>query len=121
MTIQSWVALMAVVGSLILTLVFESGQLESIQNAGIHAWGSILYSALLASILGHVGLNFLLQKYEVSVVSPYLLLMPVFAILAGIILLDEEITGRLILGSIITLFGVFIITIRNNKRPINIR
>lgn len=49
-------------------------------------------------------------------VSPYFLLMPIFAVLGGILILDEEFTWRMAVGGLLTLLGVAVVTFRNNVR-----
>lgn len=116
MTIQAWVALAGGLGSLVLTLILEDNQVGNITNGSIYAWGGILFSGILSTVIGHGGVNYLYQKYEVSVVIPYMLLMPFFAVSASVILLDEVLTGRMMVGAGFTLLGVIIVTMRNRKK-----
>ena len=118
LTIQAWVGVAGVSGSLVLSFIFESGQIEQIVSASNAAWGAVLFSAAASSVLGHGGLNYLFRFYEVSVVSPYMLLMPLFGVAASVVLLDETLTARMIWGGLITLIGVMIITLRNQKRKL---
>ncbi|NVJ97842.1 MAG: DMT family transporter [Alphaproteobacteria bacterium] len=115
-TTQAWVGAAGVIGSGILSLTFETGQVDALMNAGDLAWGGVIYSAIAASLIGHGGANYLLRQYEVSVVSPYFLMMPVFAVLGGIVILDEEFTSRMALGGLLTLIGVLVVTLRNSAR-----
>jgi len=115
-TMQAWIGLAGAIGSIILSLVFEGGQLETIENASSRAWLSVLYSALGASVVGHGCANYLFRKYEVSIVAPYFLVVPLFAILAGYMMLGEVITWRIILGGSVTIVGVLIVTLRNSAR-----
>lgn len=116
MTVQAWVGLMAVIGSIILSFIFEEGQMANLQAASLAGWSSVLYAGVFATVIGHVGVNYLLRKYEVSVVAPYMLLMPIFGILSGVVMLGEVLTTREIIGGLITLLGVVIITMRNNVK-----
>ena len=120
MTTQAWVGLAGTLGSVVLSLAFENGQVEAVTNATSLAWGGVIYSAIGSSIVGHGLANYLFTKYEVSVVSPYFLLMPLFAILAGVIILDEEITSRMLAGGMLTVLGVLIVTLRNKQKHSNI-
>ncbi|WP_417452125.1 DMT family transporter [Kordiimonas sp.] len=115
-TTQAWVGLAGVVGSLALSFVFEHGQVEMIRTAPTSAWMAVLYSGIASSIIGHGGANYLLRKYEVSVVSPYFLLTPVVGVLSGVVLLEEEFTWRMAVGAALTLVGVLVVTLRNNAR-----
>lgn len=115
-TTQAWVGVAGMVGSLLLSLMFETGQWQAVSSAGDWAWSGVIYSAIAASIIGHGGANYLLRQYEVSVVSPYFLMMPVFAVLGGILILDEDFTWRMAVGALLTLLGVMIVTLRNSAR-----
>jgi O-acetylserine/cysteine efflux transporter len=115
-TTQGWIAIGGIVGSLFLSLAWESGQWEMLTTASAVAWGGVVYTALASSIIGHGGVNYLLTKYEVAMVAPYLLLTPLFAILGGIIFLDETLTWRVVVGGVLTIGGVFIVTLRNKAR-----
>ncbi len=115
-TTQAWIAVGGIVGSLTLSLLWEADHINVIQTASMTAWGGVLYSAIGSSIIGHGGVNYLLRKYEVSVVAPYLLMTPFFAILGGIVFLGEELTWRVVLGGAMTLLGVLVVTLRNKAR-----
>jgi len=121
MTVQAWVGLTGVFGSMAASLLVETGQLEALSNVSLWALGAVTYSALLSSVVGHGGLNHLLRRYDVSVLSPYMLTMPIFAVLASIIALDESLTGRVIFGGVLTMAGVVVVTIRNNQRAARLR
>lgn len=116
MTIQAWIALAAVPGSLLVSLVFEVGQLAALQNASVLAWGAVFYTAIGASIIGHGGMYFLFQRYEVSTVSPYMLTTPLFAVTFSMIIFGETLSWHELLGGLIVMSGVTIITLRNRRR-----
>jgi len=116
MTTQAWIAIAGLIGSAALSMVFETGQMASVDSASNSAWLALIYSALLSSVVGHGCYNYLLTKYEVAVVSPFTLLTPVVGVVGSILILDETLSTRLIIGASLTLFGVFIIAIRNKKR-----
>jgi O-acetylserine/cysteine efflux transporter len=115
-TTQAWVGLAGMIGSLTLSAAFESGQIEAVRQVGSLAVWGIVYSAVGASIVGHGGANYLLRKYEVSVVSPFFLMMPVFAVFFGVTVVGEAFTWRMAAGGVLTLLGVAIVTLRNNAR-----
>ena len=114
--IQAWVALAAILGSLTLSAIFETGQIAAIESAGTRAWLAVVYTAVGSSLIGHGGANYLFRKYEISTVTPYFLIMPLFSIASGVIFLDEVISWELIVGGLFTISGVLIVTIRNNIR-----
>ena len=115
-TTQAWVGVAGVLGSLLLSFTFESGQVEMVKSASTNAWLAVLYSGIGSSVIGHGTANHLLRKYEVSVVSPYFLLTPVVAVIAGVVIMSEDFTWRMALGGVLTLIGVLVVTLRNNAR-----
>ncbi|MCP4187784.1 MAG: EamA family transporter [Gammaproteobacteria bacterium] len=92
--------------------LFESGQLAQIQTASLSAWGAIVYMGLVMTALGYAIWYRLLGMYNVNQVIPFLLLLPVTSVIAGIIFLGESLTPMIVLGGLLALSGVAIITIR---------
>ncbi|MBV1900085.1 MAG: DMT family transporter [Kordiimonadaceae bacterium] len=115
-TVQAWVGLAGVVGSGVLSLVFETEQVARIASAGEEAWLGIVFSALGSSVIGHGLANYLFSKYEVTVVAPYFLIVPLFAMFAGVVMLGEVVTVRLAIGGLLTVMGVLVVTLRNKAR-----
>lgn len=115
-TLQAWVGLMGVFGSMAISFVFESGQLEAVSSASNLGWAAVAYTALGSSIIGHGGANYLFRKYEVSTVSVYFLSAPLFSIAGGALLMGEAISWKLIVGGLLTVSGVMIVTLRNRKK-----
>lgn len=116
MTLQAWVALCGVPGLLALSWFFESGQVAAVANISWTAAIAVLYTAVGASIIGHGGMYLLLQRYPVTQVSPFTLMAPVFAVISGVVFLDETLDARTIAGGLLTLTGVGIILLRNRRR-----
>jgi len=94
-----------------LSWIFESGQMEAVQNATIYGWGGILYTAIGGSIIGHGAWYVLAQRNDLSLVVPFTLLSPPIGIASAIIILGEELTIEKVIGAIFTLVGVAIIQI----------
>lgn len=115
-TTQGWVAVAAIAGSVVVSVFVESGQIDSIRQAGSRAWMAVAYTAIASSLIGHGGANYLFRKYEVSMVSPYFLVMPFFSVASGVLFLGETIGWEMALGGFLTISGVLIVTLRNNER-----
>lgn len=115
-TVQAWVGVAGVLGSLAISLLFESGQMEAIQGAKPIAWAGVVYSGIASSVIGHGGANYLFRKYEISVVSPYFLSVPLFAVTGAVVILDEIISTKMMVGGLLTVIGILIVTLRNNAR-----
>ncbi|KZN44566.1 DMT family transporter [Pseudoalteromonas luteoviolacea] len=92
-----------------LSFLIEQGQWESITQASLPAWGALLYTAFLGGILAFILWYKLLAKFSVDKISPFSLLMPFFAMIGSVLLLDEQVTVANCLGAIITVAGIAII------------
>ena len=76
----------------------------------------LAYTIVMGSIISHTTMYYLLQRNDVSKVSPFFLLSPVFAVIGGVWLLDDVLTPALIAGGVLVLFGVGWINQRENKK-----
>lgn len=116
LALQVWVALIATPGLLILSLIFEQGQWQALRSAGLLEWSSVVYSTIGASVIGHGVLAYLLGRYPVSTVSPFMLLTPVLAVGFGVTIWGDHLTWQLLLGGGMTLVGVAIIALRSARK-----
>jgi len=110
-TILAWVAVMATPQMLVASLVFEQDQWQSIVSADIYDWSIVVYLGIVMTILGYSIWYHLLRVCKVSSVSPFLMLLPVTSIIAGIVLLDEVFTLAMAIGGSLVLVGVAATTI----------
>ena len=110
--LNGWMALFAAPQLLVLSLLMEQGQMEAVANATPWGWASLGYLAVGATI-GAYGLWYpLLRKYEVNQTMPYLLTVPVFGVAAGVLLMNDPFTLRLVLGGLLTVGGVAVVVLR---------
>ena len=114
---QAWNALLSL--PLLIGLSWTLGQqplpdLEVLTRPSI--WGAIAYSAIGASIVGHGGFYWLIQRHEVNQVTPYLLLVPVLAVILGVLVWGDRPGPRLLIGGGMVLAGVLWITLRMRFR-----
>jgi O-acetylserine/cysteine efflux transporter len=105
-TILAWVAIMATPQMFVASLLIENGQWLAITTASFIDWSIILYLALIMTVLGYSVWYHLLSSVDVSKVSPFLMLLPITSIIAGIVLLDEKLTSSMILGGLLIMSGV---------------
>ena len=113
--IQAWVAMLGAPALLAASFVFETGQIDALTHATARGIGAVLFSALGASLVGHGTMVYLLQRYEVSLVSSFTLLAPVIGIAASVAFLGETISWRIVLGGVMTLGGVAAIHLRAHR------
>lgn len=113
----AWTAHTAWPVLLFLSVLTEHGQLASIHQSSAMPWLAIIYTSLASSIMFHGGFYFMVQRYEISKVSPFLLISPPTTVLLSVIFLGDVLTPRIIVGSLVTLVGVGIILVRDRNIP----
>ena len=121
-TILAWVAIMATPQMLIASLIIEDGQWQAITTASLVDWSIIFYLAFIMTVVGYSVWYHLLSSVDVSKISPFLMLLPITSIIAGMILLDEKLTLSMIIGGLMIMTGVAstLINWRWPKKQINL-
>jgi O-acetylserine/cysteine efflux transporter len=104
--LTAWMALLAVPQLLVVSLLSEAGQWESLVRADALAWLALVYTVVGSSIVAYGLWYSLINRNSVSQVVPFTLLAPVFAVLAAMTVLGEPLTLPLIAGGVITIAGV---------------
>ena len=105
-TILAWVAIMATPQMLLGSFIIEDGQWQAISTASLIDWSIIFYLALIMTVVGYSVWYHLLSRVDVSKVSPFLMLLPITSIIAGMILLNEKLTLPMIIGGLLIMTGV---------------
>ena len=113
--LQAWFAWASWPVLLAMSLLLETGQLQSMQHASVQGWLAVGYVALLSSLIAHTGYYYLIQRYPVSSVAPVTVLSPLFSVLFSITMLGTQVTPRLVVGGLLTLLGVLIVALREHK------
>jgi len=112
----AWVAVMVFISMGASTLLFETNHAE----IWTHSKGPLLiaagYAAIAVSIVAHGQYFKLIQNYDVSLVVPLTLIMPVFACVLGVVFLQETIFLRYYIGAALILPCVYIIA-KRGKSP----
>lgn len=111
-----WVALMVFVSMGLATALFETNQAQVWASSKWPLLITAVYAALAVSIIAHGQYFELIKKYEVSLIVPLTLIMPVFACILGVVFLKETIFLRYYLGAALILPCVYIIA-KRGKTP----
>lgn len=74
-----------------------------------YAWAVILFLTIISSVFAFLAYLYALQKLPTSLVSVYAYINPIVAVITGAILIGEPLTVLIVLGSVITLAGVYIV------------
>lgn len=110
---QAWISFYSVPVFVFMTLIFEENQLSQIIGLDYIGILMVLYTSILSTIVGYGGVNYLLRQYPVTLISPFMVSVPVFATIGSVIFLNEVITPKFILGAVVTLSGLGIIHYRD--------
>lgn len=109
---QGWTAVIAVLPLLGMSLAFEPGSLTMLAQASWIGWGGVVYGAFVSSLIGHGLYYVLVQRYPVAMLTPWLLLVPVFAVALGIVFWGDRPGPRLWIGGAMVLGGVLAVALR---------
>lgn len=105
-TIVAWISVVSAPVLLTISLIFENNHLQAMYETTWIGWSALIYTAIMSSVVANTGLYYLLQRYPVNLVMPFGLLSPIFAVIGGLLFLDDVLTLGLIFGGSLILFGV---------------
>ncbi|MBF0392750.1 MAG: EamA family transporter [Alphaproteobacteria bacterium] len=114
--LNGWMALFAAPQLVLLSLIFEDGQLDALAGAGWVGWGAIAYTVLAASLIAYTMWYHLLARYDMNQVVPFTLLGPVIGIACGVLLLGETLNWHKVVGGVVTIAGVAVVQFAT-RRP----
>jgi O-acetylserine/cysteine efflux transporter len=115
LTIHAWLALISLPVLLAGSLVFEPDGLARARSASAGALGWIAFSGLGASIVGHAGMSWLLQRYPVTTMAPLTLPTPLLSAMLAVMVFDTPVSVQLVTGALVTFAGVAVVTWRSAR------
>jgi O-acetylserine/cysteine efflux transporter len=115
LSLQAWVGTLSVLPLFGLSAFTEHDQIKSFVGGGGWIWAALGFSVVGVSVFGHSAYYQLLKRYEVTLLAPLTLLTPVVAVAIGILAMGEPINSHLLVGGGLTLAGVFLVAMRENK------
>jgi O-acetylserine/cysteine efflux transporter len=115
MSVNAWISILGAPQAFLVSWLVEDGQMAALDAAAMPAIAGIFYMALVASVVGQGLWYWLLPRYPTNQVMPFTLLAPLLGVLFGVILLDEQPSWRLAAGAALTIGGVAVIVLRQNR------
>lgn len=109
---QGWTALVSIAPLLAISALIEPGGFARLHDASWVAWFGVAYAAFISSLLGHGLYYVLVQRHPIALVTPWLLLTPVFAVGLGIAFWGDRPGPRLLVGGAMVLGGVLLVALR---------
>jgi O-acetylserine/cysteine efflux transporter len=115
-----WSALVVPLPLLALSLVVDgpSAVRSGLGHLGWHAAVSTLYTVVLSSLVAYGWFNSLLARYASNQVVPWILLVPVVAMVSAWALLDEVPNGAELAGGALLVIGVLVAQGVVRRRPL---
>lgn len=114
--INGWMSIFAIPQMLVLSLIFEDGQIAALADASTETILAILHMGIVVSVVGHGLWYLLVPKYQTNQTMPFSLLIPVFGVSFGALILGEAVTWLILAGGAITIAGVAIVILRRPER-----
>lgn len=108
LTVQAWLALVAAPCLLMMGGARNPETLTSIVHLPVSFWLLTAYSIAAAGILGNVLMFNMARRHPIAQTTPVLLTAPVFALLCGMVFLNERVALQECIGGLLTLAGVFV-------------
>ncbi len=97
-------------GSLMIYLLSQITQQHiPIKDIPYESWLTIIYLIVFGSLIAFVAFIFSMKHLPVAVSSLYAYFNPIVAMIIGSFVLNEKLTVYIVVGSLITLFGVYLV------------
>ena len=100
---------MLIAGIIMLTICAITGKYINLSNAASESWWALLYLVVFGSLLAYSAYVFAISKLPPTLVSIYAYINPVVAVVFGWLLLAEKMNANMILGTVITITGVYLV------------
>ncbi|MFZ6673991.1 EamA family transporter [Undibacterium sp. Xuan67W] len=110
LSLVSWSALIPIIPFLLLSLIFEGGDviMHSLVNMSLPSALTIVYLAVAATLVGYTLWGRLLSSLPTHMVAPLTLMVPVIGLTAAWVLLGEALRPLQIIGALIVMCGLLI-------------
>jgi O-acetylserine/cysteine efflux transporter len=113
----AWFAVLVAPQFFLGSLLLEHDHLAVLRAADWRGWAIVLYLGLGMTALGYTLWYRLISRYRVNQVSPFLLLIPVVAVIGSMIFLGERPTLQTLIGGAVVLVGVALSTWGPERAP----
>lgn len=84
------------------------------------SWVALAYLVVFGSLVAFTAYSWLLGNAPISLVSTYAYVNPVVAVLLGVLILNEEVTTRMIIGGLVIVAGVILVVSTERKRKLSL-
>lgn len=110
--LNCWVSFLVVPQTLALSWILEADQWGVIRHMTLLGAGALAYQVGPMVIISYWLWYRLLSRYPLTRVAPFQMLMPLFGMVAGAVLLGEQMTARRMIGGVAAIVGVAMVVLR---------
>ncbi|HYH59180.1 MAG TPA: EamA family transporter [Thermoleophilaceae bacterium] len=109
---------MLIGGGVMIALGLALGEAADLRLSDVSAdaWAALIFLIFVGSIAAFTAYNWLLQHVAISTVSTYAFVNPVIAVFLGWLILSEEITGFVVLGTAVIVAAVAFVVLSPAER-----
>lgn len=113
-----WQMLISAATMALITII--SGKFIPLHEIPAISWGVILYMVIGGSVFAFISFIYSMKHLQPAIASLYAYINPIVAIWVGSLVLNEKMTMTNILGSMITLIGVYLVnnSLKKQKDPV---
>lgn len=115
-TLNGWLGLFLAIELSAISLVIEGSPVPFVVSADWRGWVGVLYTSLISTIVAFGLWARLVARYPVSKTMPFMLTIPLFAILGGIVVNGDRLALDIVLGGALTIVGVGSIVLQRPAR-----
>lgn len=111
MQMQAWVSAFSVAPLFIASLMSEHIEINHFFVMPVSFWFALGFGIFGASLFAHTNYYSLVKSYDISLVMPFTVLVPIMAIVIAHFLLKEAIDSKFLIGSGICLSGIYLLSL----------
>ena len=102
--------LQMVISAIVLTTISSAtGNSIPIGSFPWQVWAAIAFLVIFGSVISFIAYLYALQNLPTEQASLYAYINPIVAVLLGWMIFEEKLTGFIIVGTLITLYGVYLV------------
>jgi drug/metabolite transporter (DMT)-like permease len=114
---QAWVGFSALWPLGALSAVLEHGQGVVLAHALWPFLAGVVFSGLVVSVIAHTAYYGLIQRHEVNLLQPLMLMTPLANIALGVWITHDHFDARMAAGAALALIGVLVVAVPSGSNP----
>jgi len=114
-TLNGWLGLFIALELFVVSGALEGSPVPYVLAATWRGWSGVLYTSVVSTIVAFGIWARMVSRYPVGQTMPFMLTIPLFAILGGVVLNGDRLTLDIAAGGILTVIGVGSIVLRQRR------